>query len=511
MPSPIFPFSAQNQLAYTKLSRQVDLDLILSRIRNSADETDASFSEYDKTLREYKAKKEERRQNAQNRKSNIYNSEVRRKDQKNHELTSSKLSDVGFLSEELKEWAAYMKLENNEGKGLEYSRNISFGVFEKEVIYGSNTLEPYPNMKREKFSYRGGKDDLKRLHGTGFIDFGFGGSTMSGSWDHGRREGRFKIETNRKGIVYIEGDYANDKLNGKVKVCFKNRTWLEGFFKDGVLHGFCRYFDEDNNLTFVGMHRNGIPVGTCWKFYPGGGCVVGRVDSNGKHTGSNIIYLYPDFKTALVGHFVDGEMVKAQECQIVKVLTENQCIKVPKVTKIEGHTFLREISTSSFVTHSPTLRDPYESAMIEVKESNVFGASEGIFAKTFIKSETVVAFYQGLKLPIDYKEDDSWEGNEYKIFDPSRTPEGTLDIPKEFLSSSCYSASLAHKTNHSFNPNCQFQVFDHPRWGIVPCISTIKDICEGEELFVKYGYDPDYSPTWYQVAWQKEYIKGRRS
>ena len=42
-------------------------------------------------------------------------------------------------------------------------------------------------------------------------------------------------------------------------------TWLDGFFKESVLHGFCRYFDTDKKLTFIGMHRNGEPFGTCWK------------------------------------------------------------------------------------------------------------------------------------------------------------------------------------------------------------------------------------------------------
>ena len=48
-------------------------------------------------------------------------------------------------------------------------------------------------------------------------------------------------------------------------VKFEDDTWLEGFFKDGILHGFCRYFDSKGRLTFVGMHRNGKPFGTCWK------------------------------------------------------------------------------------------------------------------------------------------------------------------------------------------------------------------------------------------------------
>ena len=78
----------------------------------------------------------------------------------------------------------------------------------------------------------------------------------------------------------------------------------------------------------------------------------------------------------------------------------------------------------------------------------------------------------------------TWDEDSYKIFDPSRVPDGTVDIPKQvqnlklfqastftfartltitfltftsivaqFRSYANYCASLAHKTNHSFVPN----------------------------------------------------------
>ena len=38
-----------------------------------------------------------------------------------------------------------------------------------------------------------------------------------------------------------------------------------------------------------------------------------------------------------------------------------------------------------------------------------------------------------------------------------------IDIPEEYVSIRKYRASLAHKTNHSFNPNAVFSLFEHPR------------------------------------------------
>ena len=119
----------------------------------------------------------------------------------------------------------------------------------------------------------------------------------------------------------------------------------------------------------------------------------------------------------------------------------------------------------------------------------------------------------------------------------------------QFRSYTNYCASLAHKTNHSFVPNrlastavtlatniimlipysllshqflSEFVVFDHPRFGVIPCIASIHSIAAGEEIFVRcrtklwnelsivsfkinfprYGYDLDYCPDWYLQAWE---------
>ena len=40
------------------------------------------------------------------------------------------------------------------------------------------------------------------------------------------------------------------------------------------------------------MYRNGVPFGTCWRVVRGGGCVVGRVDEDGRLSGGVNIVLY---------------------------------------------------------------------------------------------------------------------------------------------------------------------------------------------------------------------------
>ena len=106
------------------------------------------------------------------------------------------------------------------------------------------------------------------------------------------------------------------------------------FFK-GLLHGFGRYFDEKGRLKEVANHRNGMKWGTCWKIIRGGGCVVGRVNEDGDLTGHRIAYLYPDFKTALMGSFVEGVMETARETELKNVIDDNG-IKVPIFAEPEG-------------------------------------------------------------------------------------------------------------------------------------------------------------------------------
>ena len=109
---------------------------------------------------------------------------------------------------------------------------------------------------------------------------------------------------------------------------------MNNFF-EGVLHGFGRYFDEKGRLKEVANHRNGMKWGTCWKIIRGGGCVVGRVNKDGDLSGHRIAYLYPDFKTALMGSFVEGVMETARETELKNVIDDSG-IKVPIFAEPEG-------------------------------------------------------------------------------------------------------------------------------------------------------------------------------
>merc|ERR1719350_467177 len=140
-----------------------------------------------------------------------------------------------------------------------------------------------------------------------------------------------------------------------------------------------------------------------------------------------------------------------------------------------------------FQALDPRISDPYESRLVEVRCSEIEGGDEGLFAKQFLEVNITISFYNGIRARPEDFNPDTWETNNYKIFDPANMPLGTIDIPEWAQSSAAYHASLAHKTNHSFLPNGQFVVFDHPKFGLIPCISTIADIEEGERFLSDMG------------------------
>ena len=82
-----------------------------------------------------------------------------------------------------------------------------------------------------------------------------------------------------------------------------------------------------------------------------------------------------------------------------------------------------------------------------------------------------------------------------------------IDLPLEVgRDTSLYQASLGHKVNHSFRPNCRYRRMQHPRWGEIMGIFSSRDIKAGEELLCNYGYEVDkyLVPAWYRDLWQRE-------
>jgi len=389
-------------------------------------------------------------------------------------------------------------------ESIDLSLNDTSGMYTmpSAVSKDAASIDPYPNLEKEKFTYKGGRDKDRRFHGRGEVEFE-NDCSMAGVWKNGKREGKCRMDAMEGQVSLLEGYFSNDKINGKVRVQLNDGSWITGYAKESVLHGFCRYYDKDKKLQYMGITRNGKLFGTCWKILPGGGYMVGKVDAEGEFTGPNIAYIYPDNCTAFLGMFEKGDMVRTQAVTLRGFDTEYNCIKVPIFSKPYGEFFKKEVSTTDWLTPNTMLEDPYEVRTVYVGVSKTPGAEEGLFAARDLKLNTIAAFYNGIRRQKPADSTSTWQlqANAYKIFDPTNK-HGVIDILPEYQSLERYRASLAHKTNHSFLPNCEFAEVLHPRWGFVPCVMTREDVKRGDELTVWYGYDLDYCPDWYKDAWE---------
>jgi len=411
-------------------------------------------------------------------------------------MVKKELTEQEQIAKELEQWVRKMRCTGSTGIKLDNFTDIKIGADNSPVDRNSKTFEVFQFEDLKDFVKRTSEQSLQEIQ---LVN----GDLISGVFVDGLRHGYCEIllQDPVKSVISIRGEYVDGYLNGKARINFEDRCWLEGYFKSGVLHGFTRKFDKKGRLTFVGSYQNGKPIGVCWRIKRGGGSIVGRV-IDGEFSGCRIAYIYPDFLTALVGVFEKGELIKAQEAEVQSIIDGEQGVKIPVFGRPKGPFHCREIGTFDKICTDMTLKDPYESKTIEIKRSNIPGAAEGIFVIKDVEPNTVLGFYNGSRANPQEFDPTTWETNNYKIFDPSNIPAGTIDIPVWAQATKSYCCTLAHKCNHSFLPNSEFVVYDHPKFGVIPCIITIADIFKGEEVFVGYGYDLEDSPDWYQQAWK---------
>ena len=85
-----------------------------------------------------------------------------------------------------------------------------------------------------------------------------------------------------------------------------------------------------------------------------------------------------------------------------------------------------------------------------------------------------------------------------------------IDIPPDVGNDvTKYNATLAHKVNHSFEPNSEFVLFSaHPVFGTIMAVTALEDMEADVEVTVNYGYnytaEPD-QPEWFKHLWLEYY------
>ncbi|TRY63804.1 hypothetical protein TCAL_15195 [Tigriopus californicus] len=363
------------------------------------------------------------------------------------------------------------------------------------------------HCSNKNVTYKGQLNDKGLRQGSGRL-FHENGDELNGWFDNGKPSGDVVITSPRRDISRLIGTYRDGCLNGRATMVNGATTVFECFVKDDVPHGPVRqihmkkFREFRRQITFIGHHRHGIPHGVCWEYREGGGFLTGVPNAEGKFTGEQITYVYPDFETCWHGRFQDGKMEEGYPGKIIDYRFERDIMVVQLNVDRRGKPTRYCLSTKSSMGEDLLVPDPYETKWILCENSLVSGAGDGVFARRDIPKNTIVAFYNGVRLPFVLggpKED--WSTSGYKIFVNADFKSGErMNIPLEYVSLENYCATLGHKVNHSFEPNCTEWFIDHPRFGVIPCERTSKDIKTGDELFLDYEYDPYNCPEWFEGA-----------
>ena len=56
-----------------------------------------------------------------------------------------------------------------------------------------------------------------------------------------------------------------------------------------------------------------------------------------------------------------------------------------------------------------------------------------------------------------------------------------MDIPPHYVNVENYRATLAHKINHSFTPNCGWDTIEHPVFGKIPSVVALTSVERGSQ------------------------------
>lgn len=111
--------------------------------------------------------------------------------------------------------------------------------------------------------------------------------------------------------------------------------------------------DRGDNLRLVAFYHSDRAEGVAWIGLIGGAFLVGPLDQEGKISGEECIYIYPDLKTVLCGRFKGSQLVSGYASTIVGVRVANE-ILVPVVAKetmgAARATVTRDISTNQRIS-----------------------------------------------------------------------------------------------------------------------------------------------------------------
>jgi len=330
------------------------------------------------------------------------------------------------------------------------------------------------------------------------------GSFFVGTFDSEQHWRRGKLFQSSKSEVGVEGVWLDGRLEGRAWQDSEYGGWTVEHYRKGLRHGYsvelsplariaatARRNPED--LYRVSLWVNGKTVGSGYKGLQGGCAIIGRTHQK-TISDPQAVILMPGHRDALRGAVVDDTFVRGLTHRVegVERQTEENGIPVPILSPPLSKEVMRRDRN---MWTAPLLKEPWEHLRVEARDSGMADAGEGLFAKQLLQKDTLVALYNGVKEPPSLTQ--RWSDYRVKV-----NGDFDIDIPEDMRNVTSYCASLAHKANHSFAPNCRWGRVDHPRFGMISSLVAKQDILPGEEVTVNYRLPLQLAPLWFTECWR---------
>ncbi|CAB4061253.1 unnamed protein product [Lepeophtheirus salmonis] len=243
-------------------------------------------------------------------------------------------------------------------------------------------------------------------------------------------------------------------------------------------------FTSDSDYVYVTEVKS--PSGLRWKAFGTkrlDGWLYGRMDFKWRFLSNETLYVFPDFKSAIIGTFTrDGDFVEGCRDGVMEL----------KYLKPKDNALLLKPFTpkySLFNVNIPALKN-----------------EDSLYAKRNMPPHSLVSYYNGYFIPskIAYDNVSDWN-NGYKN-SMSYDNIYMMNMPIDCADIKNYVATLGHKVNHHFwNNNIQFGYVKHPLYGHIRSLVSLKYVFRGQELFADYHYpiNGEGTPEWYMEMYNK--------
>jgi len=397
-------------------------------------------------------------------------------------------------------WAA--ELENLESGALDnlqedFSRkDLLKEDFERKDITVWQPLLPVDSTQEVVEVKVNKEDEDEEGYQWGELKF-FGGEVFQGRFSKDLKNRRGKLYKDARSSSCTEGVWLDGKLDGRVITDNDYGGFEVCYFKQGQRHGYCLdlgpyvHFssqgDKPENLKRFSFYRQGEIVGKSYRGMLGGGFMIGKMEGETISDREAVIVM-PGHTTAVRGVVLQDQFVRGFWHTVEGIKCWENGIPIPQLSQpVSKEVERREKDMWS----SPLLCEPWEHQRVQARDSGIDDAGEGLFAKKSIKQGELVALMNGARSPPSLHQ----EWSEYRIKLDGDTD---LDIPESLRSLSTYCATLAHKANHSFTPNCRWGRVDHPRFGCIISLVALRNCSPGEEMTVNYRLPLHYAPEWYK-------------